>query len=157
MPEKDLYLQSEYINLVSSMMKRDLKSEIIINRFHTIRKGDGNTLFYVITKDSHHYLVNIMGRKIENDALLYWIESINSCGKIVDFFYDRDLFALVFFRGKKYNNEYLVYLYSFGHAYPAVRLIPENIYPNYRKMLAKNHKSFLLDLPDDLMIKSAKT
>lgn len=150
----DLFGKSEFVEIVTSMMEQDYGKIPIISRFHPIRSGDGNTLFYVITEEGNHFLIDLVGKKVQTDALLYWIENINHAGKLYEIFYERDLVIITFFRGELYNNEFLSYFYVFGDRFPAIRFIPKDLYPNYNGMLAKRYKKHEITIPDDLLFNS---
>jgi hypothetical protein len=152
---KDLYLQSEYIHLITMILKNEFNVQVVINQCHDIKMGDGNTLFYVITREKYRFLVNIMGRKVQDDKILYWVESIDHAGKVCEFFYDIDRFALTFQRGEKYNHEFLVYFYVYGNKYPALRFVPGKIYREYSKMLSRIYKKHHFILPDELRVMTA--
>ena len=148
---KDLYAQSEYLEFINSMIIQEFGKKAVITEIHLLKTGDGNILFYILTEEGFHFLVNIMGKKIQDDAVMYWIENINHAGKIDQLFVARDLFVLTFSRGEKYNNEYLSYFYHYGNKYPAIRFVTEEIYPNYIKMLEKNYKRYDMKLPEHLL------
>lgn len=149
----DLFSKSEFVEIITSMMEQDYGKKPVISRFHPIKTGDGNILFYLITAEDHHFLIDIVGKKVQTDALMYWIENINHAGKVHELYYERDLAVITFFRGEKYNNEYLAYFYVFGDRFPAIRFITEEMYDNYSKMLAKRYKKYDIKLPDDLIYK----
>lgn len=150
----DLFTKSEFVELVTSMMENDYGKKPDISRFHPIKAGEGNAVFYVITADKNCFLVDLVGKKIQDNALLYWIENINHSGKLHEFYYERDLVVLTFFRGEKFNNEYLSYFYVYGDRFPAIRFVPQDVYPNYSKMLSKRYKKHELTIPEDLLYKS---
>lgn len=149
----DLFSKSEFVEIITSMMEQDYGKKPVISRCHHIKSGEGNVLFYVITQENYHFLVDIVGKKVQTDALIYWIENLNHTGKLYEIYYERDLVIVTFFRGKKYNNEYLSYFYVYGDRYPAIRFIPQETYPNYSAMMASKYKKFDVKLPDDLIYK----
>lgn len=150
----DLFSKSEFVEVITSMMEQDYGKRPIISRCHPIRAGNGNILFYVITKgDNNHFLIDIVGKKVQTDELIYWIENINHAGKLHEIYYERDLIVVTFFRGEKFNNEYLSYFYVYGDRYPAVRFVPQETYNNYSFMLSKRYKKLDINLPDDLIYK----
>lgn len=146
---QDLYSQSEYTEIITGMMQQEYGKKVLIGQLHLIRMGDGNTVFYVVSNENYRFLVNIMGRKIQDNALLYWIENINYAGEMDKYYYDRDLFVITFRRGEKFNNEYLSYFYVYGNKYPAIRFVEEKVYPNYLKMLDSTYKKFDFKLPKE--------
>lgn len=152
MPKKDLILQSEYIEIISLILKQEFSVPVIISQFHEIKVGDGNSLFYIITRDGFRYMVNIMGLNPKDNSLLYWVESIDHAGKVCEFFYDQDLFIITFQRGEKYNHEFLVYLYFVGNKFPAIRFIPGKIYRSYSRMLSRYYRKYPFVLPAELRV-----
>jgi len=152
--DMDLFLKSEFLEIVTSMMEQDYGKKPIISRFHPIMSSNGNSVFYVITEEGNKFIVDLVGRKVQDDALLYWIENINHSGLLHEVFYERDLVILTFFRGEQFNNEYLSYFYVYGDRFPAIRFIPQDIYPNYNKMLVKRYKQQNITIPEDLLLKS---
>jgi len=148
---KDLFMQSKYIEVITSIMEKELNSKVTISQIHTIKIGDGNSVFYLVTKENDRFLIDLAGLKIQTNDLLYWIENINHAGKICDFFYDRDIVIITFQRGENYKNEYLSYIYIYGHQYPSIKFIPNEIYPNYSKNLTKKFKKHYFELPKEFV------
>ncbi|MBC7473083.1 MAG: hypothetical protein H7263_02235, partial [Candidatus Sericytochromatia bacterium] len=72
---KDLYAQSEYLEFINSMIIQEFGKKAVITEIHLLKTGDGNILFYILTEEGFHFLVNIMGKKIQDDAVMYWIEN----------------------------------------------------------------------------------
>ncbi len=152
MANLDLFQKSENVQVISDMLKQEFNRPVIISQIHTIKIGDGNSLFYVISEDGYHLLVNIMGRKVQEDTFLFWIENVDYAGKLCEFFYERDIFVLTFNRGKQFNNEYLAYHYCYGNRYPEIKFIPQEKYSLYSEMISKSFKKHKLELPKELMI-----
>jgi hypothetical protein len=154
--KKDLFVLSEYTKIISSILKHEFHVPVVISQLHEIKFGDGITLFYAITREGHRFLVNIMGRKVQDDAILYWIENIDHSGKVCEFYYDQDRFVMTFSRGEKFNHEFLAYIYLYGNRYPAIFFVPGKIYRSYSLMLARIYNKHVFYIPDELCVSLAK-
>lgn len=151
--EQTAMLKSEFLETISQMFLQDFGKQVTISELHTIKQGDGNTLFYVITQENYKFLVDLTG--VKGNDLIYWIESIDFAGKITDVFYTQDQIITVFSRGENYNNEYLVYFYIYGNKYPAVRFIPSEMYDKYIKLLSSKYiKHEIKFLPEHIFKKN---
>lgn len=150
---KDLFLQSEFTNLITQILKKEFNSNFVISRLHNLLHGYGNTLFYIITNDNKKFLVNIMGKKIQDNSLLYWVEKVNNLGKIENIFYEKDFLVLYFNRSEKYNNEFIFYTYAYGNQYPKVTFATKEEKEKYVDYLSKMYKKAdLKDIPKDIAI-----
>jgi hypothetical protein len=152
---KDLFLQSEFTNLITKILSIEFNKKFKISRIHNLLNSDGNTLFYIITDDNNKFLVNIMGKKIEgeSESLLYWVENINSAGKIDKLFYAKDFLVLSFSRGEKYNNEFIFYIYQYGNQYPKIVFSSIDERDKYLDFLRKKYKQAdLKDTPEDIKL-----
>ncbi|MFN8671373.1 MAG: hypothetical protein U0457_04715 [Candidatus Sericytochromatia bacterium] len=150
--EKTAMLKSEFLETVSKMFENDFGKPVGISEFHTLKQGDGNNLFYVVTDEGYKFLVDLTGVS-KNSELIYWIENIDFSGKIANIFYTQDQIIIIFSRGEKYNNEYIVYFYVYGNKYPAIRFLANEVYPNYVKMLSNRYKKHEIKyIPKELYI-----
>jgi len=149
---KDLFMQSKYVEVITSIMEQELKTKITISQIHNLKLGDGNAVFYLLTDENDRYLVDLAGLKIQTNELLYWIENINHAGKIHEFFYKRDIIIITFQRSEEYKSEYLSYIYIYGNQYPSIKFIPKEIYPKYSKRLAQEFKKHSFQLPKEFVL-----
>lgn len=148
---KDLFSQSEFTNTINKLLSIEFKVKLTISRIHNLLNKEGNILFYVITDDNNKFLINIMGKKIQDDSILYWVENINTIGKIETIFYARDFFVICFARGEKYNNEFIFYTYQYGNQYPRVTFVDIEKKNEYLEYISLKYKKVdLTDIPEDI-------
>lgn len=152
--KNNLAQSSEFLELITKILASETKKKVAISQCHGLKTGDGSHLFLVVTQEKRLYLVDLVGRKIQDNALIYWVENIDQAGKIADIYYERDLLIITFFRGEKFNNEYLSYIYTYGNRYPAIKFIAQNDYEKYTEVLAKLYKKQKLDLPGEFIYQS---
>jgi hypothetical protein len=148
---ENLSEQSGYVELITELFGQEFGKKVLITQFHTLKLGDGNSLFYVIVKGGLKFLVNVMGKTAPPEStLLYWIEEINHAGKLTEILYETDTIVVSFDRGDLYNGEHLVYLYVYGNRYPALRFVPKDAYESYLAKLSERFKKHTFELPDGL-------
>lgn len=148
---QNLSEQSGYVELMTQLFEQEFGKRVLITQFHTLKLGDGNSLFYVIVEGGFRFLVNVMGQKpAPENTLLYWIEEINHAGILTDLLYQKDVIVISFDRGELYNGEHLVYLYIYGNRYPAVRFVPKENYESYLAKLLEKFKPYEFKLPEGL-------
>jgi len=152
--KKNLAQSSEFLELITTILNYETKKNVVISQCHGLKTGDGSHLFLVVTQENRSFLVDLVGRKIQDNALIYWVENIDQAGKLADIYYERDLLIITFFRGEKFNNEYLSYIYTYGNRYPAIKFISQQDYKSYTAVLEKLYKKQKIELPGEFIYQS---
>lgn len=147
---KNLAIKSQYVEVLSNLLEHEFGKPVTISEFHELKLGDGNSLFYVILQEGYKLLVDIVGKKPQENMLLFWVESIDHAGKLDKIFYGPDVIVTIFSRGEKFNNEYLVYLYSYPNTYPSTRFVTNEMYSKYVDMMSQRYKAYNFKLPEGL-------
>jgi predicted type IV restriction endonuclease len=86
-------------------------------------------LYSLTTKDNEKYVICIYGINEQTQQAVYWMDRFTYYGKIQEVFSDDYLTVIVYSRGEKYQNEYIVKHYNQTSGYPMTELITENEYP----------------------------
>ncbi|MFN8577271.1 MAG: hypothetical protein U0354_10475 [Candidatus Sericytochromatia bacterium] len=90
--------------------------------------SDNKGLYSLITKDNENYVICIYGINENTQQAIYWMDRVTYYGKIQEVFTDEYLTVIVYSRGEKYQNEYIVKHYNQNSGYPMTELIPQSEY-----------------------------
>lgn len=112
--------------LIEVFLKKSKKSTEI-DSFEELPSND-KALYSLTTKDNEKYLICIYGINEQTQQAIYWMDRFTYYGKIQEVFTDEFLTVIVFSRGEKYQNEYLIKHYNQTSGYPMTELIPETEY-----------------------------
>lgn len=86
-------------------------------------------LYSLQTTDGEKYVICIYDIDLITQKAIYWMDRYTYYGNIQEVFNDQHLTLIIYSRGEKYRNEYLIKHYNRTTGYPMTELIPAHEYP----------------------------
>jgi hypothetical protein len=85
-------------------------------------------LYSLQTTDGEKYIICIYDIDLSTQKAIYWMDRYTYYGDIEEVFNDQHITLIIFNRGEKHQNEYLIKHYNRAAGYPMTELIPEQEY-----------------------------
>ncbi|RZK11777.1 MAG: hypothetical protein EOO43_19095, partial [Flavobacterium sp.] len=90
--------------------------------------SDDKGLYSLITQDDEKYIICIYDINENTQQAIYWMDKYTYYGRIEEVFSDAAITVIVYSRGEKYQNEYMIKHYNQTLGYPMTELIPQHEY-----------------------------
>ena len=90
--------------------------------------SDDKGLYSLITQDDEKYIICIYDINENTQQAIYWMDKYTYYGRIEEVFSDAAITVIVYSRGEKYQNEYMIKHYNQNLGYPMTELIPQHEY-----------------------------
>jgi hypothetical protein len=127
-------LSKEKINKILETFLVKNKKNVSIQEVKQL-PSDIQGIFSIKTSDNEKYVICIYDINASNQKALYWMDRYTYYGEIEEIFDDEYITVIIYRRGEKYNNEYIIKHYNRNTGYPLTELIPENEYHERLKSL----------------------
>lgn len=127
-------LSKEQINKVIETFLIKSKKNISIQEIKEL-PSDIQGIYSVKSSDNEKYVICIYDINTSTQKALYWMDRYTYYGDIEEVFDDEYITVIIYKRGEKYNNEYLIKHYNRNTGYPLTELIPETEYTERLKSL----------------------
>ncbi len=90
--------------------------------------SEGQGLYSLETTDNEKYVICIYDIDPMTQKAIYWMDRYTYYGDIEEVFNDENVTIIIYRRGEKYQNEYLIKHYNRTTGYPLTELIPQHDY-----------------------------
>jgi hypothetical protein len=131
----------EQIERIVEVFLRKNKKKSAIKELKQLPAEDQG-LYSLETSDNEKYVICIYDIDLKTQKAVYWMDRYTYYGNIEEVFNDQYITLVIYSRGEKYQNEYLVKHYNRTAGYPMTELIPEQEYPErlatIRQVFSKN-------------------
>lgn len=121
-------LGKEQIKKIISIFLEKNKKSKEMKDLKELPSESNQALYALTTGDEEKYLICIYDIDVKTQKAIYWMDRFTHYGEIEDVFNDEYITLVIYKRGEKYQNEYLLKHYNRTAGYPMTELIPENEY-----------------------------
>lgn len=132
-------LSKEQINKILETFLLKSKKNISIVDIKELH-SDIQALYSIKTSDNQKYVICIYDINLSNQKALYWMDRYTHYGEIEEIFDDEYIVVIVYKRGEKYNNEYIIKHYNKNTGYPLTEIVP---FEEYKERLKSLKELFL--------------